>query len=86
MRHRLFHAIVVVGAASGCASTVQETSNPPAPDAIATDTAVQLDTATTETAVTDSAPADSALDTAKAPETGADTCVDEGCGCMPCIK
>jgi hypothetical protein len=81
MRHRLFHAIVVVGAATGCGASTETPS--PAVDSAVTDTGASTDTGTsTETAVADSATADSA----KVPDTGEDTCVDMGCGCMPCIK
>lgn len=82
MRHRLFHAVVLVGVAlPGCGS---EDPVSPAADAAA-DTASVKDTATTTDSVAvDSADAvaDSVVDTNEP-----DTCID-GCGpmCLPCIK
>lgn len=75
MRHRLFHAIVVVGA-SACGGSTETPPAPAADSATAADTGVKdppaPDTSTAETSATDAVMMD--------------TCVDEGCGCFPCIK
>lgn len=84
MRHRLFHAVVLVGVAlPGCGS--EEPVAPATDAAAAADTASVKDTATTTDSVgVDSADAvvDSVVDTNEP-----DTCID-GCGpmCLPCIK
>jgi hypothetical protein len=79
MRHRPFHAIVIVGAASGCSSSAVVSN--PAPDASSDTTAETAN----DTAATDSSPASDVADTATA-DALEDVCVDEGCGCFPCIR
>jgi hypothetical protein len=90
VRHRLFHTLVVVGAAlpfvtGGCSSS-EESTTPI--DAAGTDSRVTgTGDSTTPTDATDAADAkpDASVDTADADETD-DTCEIGGCGCLPCIK
>jgi hypothetical protein len=82
VRHRLFHAVVLVGLAlPGCGSDDAS----PVPTDAASDTATHEDTAVVDSVVVvDSADAvvDSVADSSEA-----ETCVG-GCGdmCLPCIK
>lgn len=100
MRHRLFHAIVMVGAAlPACAA---ETTEPaPAQDSGAAqdtsmwsgDALLTSDTSVADTSAADTSKADTtvvdtgAADTGAVMDAGPDVC-DGGCGssCFPCIK
>jgi len=96
MRHRLFHAIVIVGASlpMACGGSEETTSlvDSGAADSVSGDSAT-IDSSTVDSGAADSSTADSpATDSAK-PETSTtldatpDVC-DGGCGssCFPCIK
>lgn len=96
MRHRLFHAVVLMGASlPACGS---DEAAPVADSAIASDTGGAVVDSTTagdsnagdsnagDSTAGDTAKGDSTVvDTAKG-DAPVDTCVDEGCGCFPCIK
>ncbi len=102
MRHRLFHAIVMVGASLPMACGSDDPSTTPAPpvdsgfsssDALLTSDSTAADSAVADSTAADSTAADTTVvDTGK-PDTGApvdaaeDVC-DGGCGssCFPCIK
>jgi hypothetical protein len=95
MRHRLFHAIVLVGASLPIACSDDASSATPAVDAGAADAlapdAAKADAAPTDTGATDTGAGtpDTALADGGAPlpDTAApDAACDEGCGCFPCIK
>lgn len=95
MRHRLFHAIVMVGASLPMACGSDDPSTTPAVDSgsSSSDALLTSDSTAADSAVADSTSADTTVvDTGK-PDTGtmvdaAEDVCDGGCGssCFPCIK
>ena len=97
MRHRLFHAIVMVGASLPMACGSDDPSTTPTPlvdsGSSSSDALLTSDSTAADSAVADSTSADTTVvDTGK-PDTGttvdaAEDVCDGGCGssCFPCIK
>ena len=84
MRHRLFHAVVLMGAALPACGSDASTPTPTV-DSATSDTKVATDSAATDGTIGDSTTGDSSVTDTRI-DAPADTCVEEGCGCFPCIK